>query len=128
MSDLYDLARRTVASITDATDFRPEPVSDALVEEMIGVATAAAPGRFPEPPWRFIVVVGEERGRLLDRVGDALSRHWGFVSPRGRAAESQRSAGSWGERWGCVPSSWAPSYFGTIRKSKILLCPTCEET
>ena len=84
---LYDRARHAMASITDAPGFLSTPVPPALLDEMIADAMGSIPERFAEPPWRMVVVVGEEREHLITQVAEALARHWGLGSlgPRGFA-------------------------------------------
>src|SRR6185503_283639 len=69
--------------------FTDEPVPRVLIEEMIEAATCRYADRFEEPPWRCVIVVGEERERLISVVAEALGRHWGLGDsrPRGLASE-----------------------------------------
>src|SRR5262249_3439721 len=74
--------------------FRSEPIDPALVDELVAAATAWRPTRFAQPPWRVMAVVGEERERLVGRVAEALSRHWGLgaLGPRAPASEAVLNA------------------------------------
>jgi signal transduction histidine kinase/nitroreductase len=83
-------AARLVAEAGDAPRFSPAPVARELVDDIIRKATCRYAGRFDEPPWRFVVVTGDERERLLSRVADALGRRWGLmtVRPHGLASEA----------------------------------------
>ena len=94
MSDLYEVVRRAMASLTEAPGFRPDPVPPALIEEMISVAADVPLGRFEAAPWRFVVVVGDERDQLIGHVAEALARHWGLGSfgPRGLASDQVLNA------------------------------------
>jgi signal transduction histidine kinase len=94
MSALYDELRRALAELHDAPGFLATPPPDALVEEIIGAATALLPARFEEPPWRFVVVAGEEREALVAATAEALARHWGLgrFGPRGLASDEVLSA------------------------------------
>jgi len=59
------------------------------VIEIIAAATCRYSARFVEPPWRFVVVVGQEREELVTMIAEALTRHWGLgnLRPRGIASE-----------------------------------------
>jgi PAS domain S-box-containing protein len=76
--------------------FSSDPVPRPILDEIITAATVRRPERFAEPPWRFVVVVGDERERLVSRVAEALGRHWGLgpvaVPPRGLALDAVLNA------------------------------------
>ena len=76
---------RLITGVGEAVRSAAEPVPHTLLDEL--VATAVAP--FGDPPGRFVVVVGEERDRLIEGVAEALGRHWGLggIRPRGLASE-----------------------------------------
>jgi two-component system, NtrC family, sensor kinase len=77
--------RRLVTDTGEAVRFAAEPVPHALLDELVAAATAP----LGEPPGRFVIVVGEERDRLIEGVAEALGRHWGLggIRPRGLASE-----------------------------------------
>jgi signal transduction histidine kinase len=103
---LYDLVRRTLAGVTDAAGFLAEPDDEQLLGELLAAAGTGLPtGRFPEPPWRFVVVVGDEREQLVTSVAEALARHWGFGSPRGLASDKVLSAPALVLAFSTIPSS-----------------------
>jgi signal transduction histidine kinase len=83
-----------IAGAGEVARFRPETVPRALLDRIVTAATALRPGRLEKPPWRVMVVVGEERERLVTRIAEALARHWGLgaLGPRGLAAESVLAA------------------------------------
>jgi signal transduction histidine kinase/nitroreductase len=87
--DGSELLARVIAEAGDAPAFTDEPVPREVVEEIIAAATCRYADRFSEPPWRCVIVVGEERERLIEGVAEALGRHWGLAGarPRGLASE-----------------------------------------
>ncbi len=87
---MNDIVASIIAAAADVERFRPDPVPRELIDRIIQTATSWRPPRFSAPPWRTMVVVGEERERLIARLAEALGRHWGSTSagPRGLAAES----------------------------------------
>ncbi len=88
--DRFELARALIADAGDAPRFKADPVPKHVLDEIIEGATRRYADRFALPPWRFVVIVGEERERLIGRVAEALGRHWGLgtVRPRGLASEA----------------------------------------
>src|SRR4051794_4644989 len=104
---LSDEARRFVVGAGDAERFRSESVPRALLDGIIEAATARRPTRFASPPWRVMVVVGEERERLVSRVAEALARHWGLgiTGPRGLASEAVLNAPALVLVFSTVPAS-----------------------
>ncbi len=109
-----DEARRFVVGAGDAERFADEPVPPALLDGIIEAATARRPTRFATPPWRVMVVVGEERERLVSRVAEALARHWGLgtAGPRGLASEAVLNAPALVLVFSTVPASESPEAFG----------------
>jgi two-component system, NtrC family, sensor kinase len=110
----------------DAERFRPDPVPRALLDDIIEAATARRPTRFATPPWRVMVVVGEERERLVSRVAEALARHWGLgtAGPRGLASEAVLNAPALVLVFSTVPASESVEAFGLVAgavQSMILL-------
>jgi signal transduction histidine kinase/nitroreductase len=99
--------RDLIAEAGDAPRFRAEPLPEELVGDILEAATSRVPGRYEESPWRFVVVVGDERERLILRVADALGRRWGLgaVRPRGLASEAVLRAPSLLLVFSRVPSS-----------------------
>jgi signal transduction histidine kinase/nitroreductase len=86
----FDFTRDLVASAGDTPRFRSDPVPREVLDELVEAATRRYAERFAEPPWRFVVVAGEERERLIGKIAEALGRHWGLgaVRPRGLASEA----------------------------------------
>ena len=80
---------RLIAETGDAPGFKPDPVPGELLGRIVREATRRWAERFPEPPWRFVVVVGHQREELIERIAEALGRHWGLggIRPRGLASE-----------------------------------------
>jgi signal transduction histidine kinase len=74
-----------VTGTGEAVKFAAEPVPHALLDELV----AAAVSPVGEPPGRFVVVVGEERDRLIEGVAEALGRHWGLGGIRARGLASE---------------------------------------
>jgi signal transduction histidine kinase len=123
---LSDEARRFVVGAGDAERFRPDPVPRALLDNIIEASTARRPTRFASPPWRVMVVVGEERERLVSRVAEALARHWGLgtAGPRGLASEAVLNAPALVLVFSTVPASESVEAFGLVAgavQSMILL-------
>ncbi len=85
----YALAEKLVAEVGDAPRFQDRPIPREMLEEIVAAATRRWADRFAEPPWRFVVVVGTQRERLISHIAEALGRHWGLgtVRPRGLASE-----------------------------------------
>jgi signal transduction histidine kinase len=63
-----------------------------------------------------MVVVGEERERLVSRVAEALARHWGLgtLGPRGLASEAVLNAPVLVLVFSTVPASESPEAFGLV--------------
>jgi signal transduction histidine kinase/nitroreductase len=123
---LSDEARRFVVGAGDAERFRPDPVPREILDGIIEAATARRPTRFATPPWRVMVVVGEERERLVSRVAEALARHWGLgtAGPRGLASEAVLNAPALVLVFSTVPASESVEAFGLVAgavQSMILL-------
>ncbi len=87
-------AAELVAQSGDVERFLNDPVPRALLDEIIERATAWWPPRFAQPPWRVMVVVGDEREKLVGRVAESLARHWrlGALGPRGLASDAVLNA------------------------------------
>ena len=85
--EALERAAGLVRGAGDVERFRDQPVERALLDAILEGASAWWPPRFTQPPWRVMVVVGEERERLVGRVAEALARHWGLgpLGPRGLA-------------------------------------------
>lgn len=114
---LYDLARQALGSLEDASGFRADPVPPALLDEMIAVAAGAPQAsRFSGFPWRFVVVVGDEREVLVARVAEALARRWGLGSfgPRGLASDEVLQAPAILLAFSTVPTSEGLEGFGVV--------------
>src|SRR6185312_15055268 len=96
--------------------FRPDPVPRELIDRIVAAATTWRPPRFSAPPWRVMVVVGEERERLIARLADALGRHWGSASagPRGLAAESVLQAPALMLVFSVIPPAEGTDSFGVV--------------
>jgi PAS domain S-box-containing protein len=103
-----------VARARDVERFRDQPVPRELLDQIIDGATASWPARFPAPPFRVMVVVGEERERLVGRVAEALARHWGLgpLGPRGLASEAVLDAPALLLVFSTVPASEGVEAFG----------------
>jgi PAS domain S-box-containing protein len=103
-----------IARAGDVERFRDEPVPRPLLDSVIEAATAWWPARFPVAPFRVMVVVGEERERLVSRVAEALARHWGLgpLGPRGLASEAVLDAPALVLVFSTVPASEGVEAFG----------------
>jgi signal transduction histidine kinase len=89
MSSRFEVAKALIAEAGDTPELLPDAVPRALLDEIIAAATCRYAARFAEPPWRFVVVVGQEREELVTMIAEALTRHWGLgnLRPRGIASE-----------------------------------------
>jgi signal transduction histidine kinase/nitroreductase len=114
--DGFDRLSMLITRAADVESFRDEPVPRALLDEVIARATAWWPPRFAQPPWRIIVVVGEERERLVGRVAEALARHWGLgaLGPRGLASEAVLNAPALVLVFSTISSSEGTEAFGVV--------------
>jgi PAS domain S-box-containing protein len=103
-----------IARAGDVERFRAEPVERRMLDEIIESATAVWPARFVHPPWRVVVVVGDERERLIGRVAEALARHWGLgeLGPRGLASEAVLDAPAIVLVFSSLPASEGVEAFG----------------
>ena len=90
MSSRFDVAKGLIEDAGDTPELLPDEVPRALLEEIIATATVRYPARFTDPPWRIVVVVGQEREELVTTIAEALTRHWGLgnLRPRGIASEA----------------------------------------
>ena len=127
LDERFLLVRRLVEEAGDAPRFRPDPVPRELLEDILEIATGRYAGRYQEQPWRFLVVVGEERERILLRVADALGRRWGLgaVRPRGLASEAVLRAPALLLVFSKVPSSEgldAVNHVALATQNVVLLC------
>lgn len=115
MSD-FERAARLVACAGDVERFRPDPVPRELIDRIVERATAWWPARFAQPPWRAMVVVGDERERLVGSVAEALARHWGLgaLGPRGLASEAVLDAPALLLVFSTVPASESVEAFGLV--------------
>ena len=113
---MNDVVETIIATAGDVERFRPDPVPRALVERIVAAATSTRPPRFQSPPWRVMVVVGDERDRLIARLAEALGRHWGSASagPRGLAAESVLQAPALMLVFSMIPPSEGTEAFGVV--------------
>jgi signal transduction histidine kinase len=89
--DLAEVAA-LIAAAGDVEAFSPEPVARELLASVCEAATGG--GRAGSPPCRVLIVVGDERERLIAQVASALSRHWGAdaLAPTGLGSEAILSA------------------------------------
>jgi signal transduction histidine kinase len=103
-----------IACAGEVERFLPDAVPRRVLDDIVAAATASAPGRFERPPWRVVIVVGEERDRLVQRMAEALTRHLGIgeLSPRGLAAESVLRAPALVLVYSTVPASEGLELFG----------------
>jgi two-component system, NtrC family, sensor kinase len=103
----FELVRALVEDTGDVLRFKPDEIPRGVLDEIVTAATRRYPDRFPEPPWQFVVVVGEERERLVAVVAEALGRHWGLSTgrPRGLASEGVLQAPALVLVFSRVPSS-----------------------
>src|SRR5262249_53715076 len=77
-----------VADAGDAPAFSDKLIGREVLEALVEGATCRFAERFSEPPWRGVIVVGEERDKLISQIAQALGRHWGLnAKPRGLASE-----------------------------------------
>ncbi|MBI4511623.1 MAG: response regulator, partial [Deltaproteobacteria bacterium] len=123
----FDLVSALVAGCSDAPCFKTEPVPAEVLEQIIVAATRHSSERFPEPPWRFVIVVGEERERLIAGVTEALARHWGLgtVRPRGLASQSVLRAPAFILVFSRIPASEgleALVHVASVAQNVVLLC------
>jgi signal transduction histidine kinase len=111
-----DIVAAIISAASDVERFRPDPVPRDLIDRIIATATSWRPPRFSAPPWRVMVVVGEQRDRLIARLADALGRHWGSTAagPRGLAAESVLQAPALVLVFSMVPPSESAEAFGVV--------------
>jgi signal transduction histidine kinase len=86
----------SVIGIGEVEQFSATPVPRALLEDAIAAATAWRPPRFHGAPWRVLVVVGDEREKLIARLSEALGRHWGGAAAMGTRAPGERRNASRG--------------------------------
>jgi len=109
-------ARQLMSRAGDVERFGDQPVERALLDEIIDGATTWWPPRFAQPPWRVMVVVGDERERLVGRVAEALARHWGIgpLGPRGLASEAVLDAPALMLVFSTVPASEGVEAFGLV--------------
>src|SRR6185369_10513475 len=96
--------------------FRPDPVPREVIDRIVATATSWRPPRFSAPPWRVMVVVGDERERLIARLAEALGRHWGSTAAglRGLAAESVLQAPALVLVFSMVPPAERAEAFGVV--------------
>ena len=115
MSDFERLAT-LFAHTAEVEKFKTEEVPRPLLDDVIARATAWWPPRFAEPPWRVLVVVGEERERLVTRVAEALARHWGLsgMGPRGLPSEAVLNAPALVLVFSTVSSAEGTEAFGLV--------------
>jgi PAS domain S-box-containing protein len=104
-----------IAGAADAPGFSPAPVSPLLLEEMVRQATLGH-GRSEAPPWRFVIVVGDQRELLISRISEALGRHWGLgmVRPRGLGSDAVLAAPALLLAFSSVPSSEGLDALGVV--------------
>ncbi len=83
-----------VTGSCDHDAFADRPVPRELLDSICEAATARPPSRLEASPWRILVVIGDERERLISQLAVALSRHWGDApdSPQGLGGEAVLSA------------------------------------
>jgi signal transduction histidine kinase/nitroreductase len=118
--------RDTIAAAGDSPRFRPDEVPEALLTDILAAAARRVPARFVEPPWRFVVVVGRERERLVEGMAEALARHWGFgtLGTRGLASDAVLNAPALLLVFSAVPSAEGLEAFGVaagVAQNVILL-------
>ncbi len=89
LSSPLEILRRLVVEAGDVPSFTDQPIAREVVEDIIAAATVRYSERLRDPPWRCVVVVGEERELLVSAIAEALARHWGLgdARPRGLASE-----------------------------------------
>ncbi|HZS36107.1 MAG TPA: response regulator, partial [Polyangia bacterium] len=114
--EAFARAAKLVARSGDVERFRDRPVERALLDEIIARATTWWPSRFAHPPWRVMVVVGDERERLVGKVAEALARHWGLgaLGPRGLASDAVLNAPALVLVFSTVPASEGVEAFGLV--------------
>lgn len=113
---MNDIVETIIAAASEVERFRPDPVPKELLNRIVAAATSWRPPRFSAPPWRVMVVVGDERDRLISRLAEALGRHWGSMSagPRGLAAESVLQAPALVLVFSMVPPAEGAEAFGVV--------------
>ena len=113
---MHDVVENILVNAGEVERFRADPVPRALVDRIVAAATGWRPPRFQSPPWRVMVVVGDERERLIGRLAEALGRHWGSSSagPRGLASEAVLAAPALVLVFATVPPSEGTEAFGVV--------------
>jgi signal transduction histidine kinase len=111
-----DVVATIISAASDVDSFRPDPVPREVIDRIVATATSWRPPRFSAPPWRVMVVVGDERERLIARLAEALGRHWGSTAagPRGLAAESVLQAPALVLVFSMVPPAESAEAFGVV--------------
>lgn len=74
--------------------FRPDPIEQQVIENFLEITTLA-PSAKNEQPWRFVVLTGEAKMELLERVDSALQDAIANERPTGslrRSLQSMREA------------------------------------
>jgi signal transduction histidine kinase len=116
--------RDLVLAAREVERFRPDPVPRPLLDSILAAATAFRPARYREPPWCMMVVVGEERERLIARLAEALARHGGSSQGRGLASDAVLAAPALVLFFSTVPPSEGLEAYGLVAgavQSTILL-------
>jgi signal transduction histidine kinase/nitroreductase len=113
---MNDVVASIISAASDVDSFRPDPVPREVIDRIVATATSWRPPRFSAPPWRVMVVVGDERERLIARLAEALGRHWGSTAagPRGLAAESVLQAPALVLVFSMVPPAESAEAFGVV--------------
>jgi two-component system NtrC family sensor kinase len=115
LRELEELLER-MAQTGEAEQFRPESIDPLLLDRLVASAAGYLPPRFGQPPWRTLVVVGEERERLTTRVAEALARHWGLggLGPQGLASEAVLAAPAFVMVFSSAPASEESEVFALV--------------
>ncbi|MDB4967323.1 MAG: hypothetical protein JWN44_3012 [Myxococcales bacterium] len=113
---MNDVIETIIAAAGDVERFKPEALPKELLERIVAAATGFRPLRFASPPWRVMIVVGDERDRLIGRLAEALGRHWGSTSagPRGLASESVLAAPALLVVFSLIPLSEGTEAYGVV--------------
>lgn len=113
---MNQLVETILSAAADVERFRAEPVPRELVDRLVAAATGWHPPRLATPPWRVMVVVGDERERLIARLAEALGRHYATPSggPRGLASESVLAAPALLMVFSTIPASEGTEAYGLV--------------
>jgi signal transduction histidine kinase len=110
------LVHTILTAAVDVEHFRADAVPHELVDRIVAGATSWHPPRMTSPPWRVMVVVGDERDRLIARLAEALGRHYSTPSggPRGLASDAVLAAPALLLIFSTIPASEGTEAYGLV--------------